>query len=49
MGVDGVPHVVGTKYLQDYINAYAFRWNHRNDETPMFLQMLSRIVPSLRV
>jgi len=44
---DGVHHVVGAKYLQDYINAYAFRWNHRNDDKPMFLQILSRL-PSLR-
>ena len=47
-GIDGVHHVVGANYLQDYINAYAFRWNHRNDEKPMFLQILARLVPSLR-
>lgn len=47
-GIDGVHHKVGANYLQDYINAYSFRWNHRNDEKPMFLQVLSRLVPSLR-
>ena len=47
-GIDGVHHVVGANYLQDDINAYAFRWNHRNDEKPKFLQILSRLVPSLR-
>lgn len=47
-GIDGTHHAVSAKYLQDYINAYSFRWNHRNDEEPMFLQMLSRLVPSLK-
>jgi len=47
-GIDGVHHAVSAKYLQDYINSYSFRWNHRNDETPMFLQILSRLVPSLK-
>lgn len=48
-GIDGTHHAVSAKYLQDYINAYSFRWNHRNDEEPMFLQILSRLVPVLRV
>lgn len=47
-GLDGVHHAVSAKYLQDYINSYSFRWNHRDDETPMFLQILSRLVPALR-
>ena len=47
-GIDGVHHAVSAKYLQDYINSYSFRWKHRDDETPMFLQILSRLVPSLR-
>ena len=47
-GLDGVHHSVSAKYLQDYINSYSFRWNHRDDEIPMFLQILSRLVPSLR-
>jgi transposase len=42
-GISGVNHAVSAKYLQGYINAYAFRWNHRNDETPMFSQILSRL------
>ncbi|MGB5926167.1 MAG: IS1595 family transposase [Dehalococcoidia bacterium] len=48
-GIDGVHHAVSAKYLQDYINSYSFRWNHRDDETPMFLQILSRLVPALEV
>ena len=48
-GIDGVHHAVSSKYLQDYINSYSFRWNHRDDEAPMFLQILSRLAPALRV
>ena len=47
-GIDGTHHAVSAKYLQDYINAYSFRWDHRNDEEPMFLQILSRLIPSLQ-
>lgn len=45
-GIDGVHHAISAKYLQDYINSYSFRWNHRDDETPMFTQIISRIVSS---
>jgi len=47
-GISGVNHAVSAKYLQSYLNSYAFRWNHRNDDNPMFLQVLSRLVPSLK-
>jgi transposase-like protein len=46
-GIDGVHHAVSGKYLQDYINAYSFRWNYRDDGTPMFVQFLHRIVPDV--
>ena len=42
-GIDRVHHIVSAKYLQDYINAYAIRWNHRNDEKPMFLTVLEKV------
>ncbi len=42
-GINGVYHAVGEKYLQNYINEYAFRYNHRNDEKPMFKTVLERI------
>jgi transposase len=42
-GLDGVHHVVGKKYLQDYLNSYAFRWNHRDADEPMFFEMLKQI------
>lgn len=43
-GINGVYHAVFPKYLQYYMNEYAFRYNHRNDETPMFQTMLNRLV-----
>lgn len=42
-GINGVYHAVSPKYLQSYVNEYSFRYNHRNDETPMFQTFLSRI------
>lgn len=42
-GISGVYHAVSPKYLQSYLNEYAFRYNHRNDETPMFELFLNRI------
>jgi transposase-like protein len=42
-GIDGVHHNVSAKYLHDYLNAYAFRWNHRDEAKPMFFQIAERI------
>ena len=42
-GIGGVYHSVSEKYLQDYINEYGFRYNHRKDEKPMFLTVLERV------
>lgn len=42
-GIRGVNHSVSPKYLQGYVDAYAFRYNHRNDATPMFWTMLNRM------
>ena len=39
--VRGVHHGVAPKYLQLYVNEYAFRYNRRNDDTPMFLSFLN--------
>jgi len=44
-GVDGVYHAVSEKYLQNYVNEYGFRYNHRNDEKPMFRTFLERLSP----
>jgi transposase len=40
--VGGVHHGVAPKYLQQYVNEYVFRYNHRNDVTPMFQTFLHR-------
>jgi transposase-like protein len=42
-GISGVYHSVSAKYLQHYINEYAFRYNHRDDEQPMFQTFLQRM------
>ena len=42
-GIDGVNHAVSPKYLQGYLDAYVYRFNHRSDETPMFVQLLERV------
>lgn len=46
-GISGVYHSVSAKYLQHYVNEYAFRYNHRDDQRPMFQTFLRRAgVPS---
>ena len=42
-GIDGVYHAVSDEYLQSYLNEYSFRYNHRDDETPMFQTMLGLV------
>jgi len=45
-GINGVYHAVGEKYLQNYINEYAFRYNHRKDDRPLFKTILAQIAKS---
>ncbi len=42
-GIAGVYHSVSAKHLQGYLNEYAFRYNHRKDEQPMFISFLDRL------
>lgn len=42
-GISGVYHAVSAKHLQSYLNEYSFRYNHRNDERPMFETILRRV------
>jgi transposase len=35
-GISGVYHSVSEKHLQRYLNEYAFRYNHRDDEKALF-------------
>jgi transposase-like protein len=41
-GLRGVYHAVSAKWLQGYLNEYAWRYNRRHDSRPMFLQMVER-------
>lgn len=42
-GISGVYHSVSHKHLQSYLNEYSFRYNHRDDEAPMFASMIGRV------
>ncbi len=42
-GISGVYHSVSAKYLQRYLDEYAFRYNHRNDAPHLFKTMLRRV------
>lgn len=42
-GIRGVYHQVGSKYLQSYVNEYAFRYSRRFDTTPMFMSFLRQV------
>lgn len=39
-GIRGAYHSVSAKWLQGYLNEYAWRYNHRHDEQPMFKTLL---------
>lgn len=39
-GIKGVYKHTSRQYLQSYVNEYAFRYNRRSDQTPMFLSFL---------
>lgn len=41
--LDGANHSVSAKHLQDYVNEYAFRYNHRDDTTPMYVTIAARV------
>ncbi len=41
-GIRGVYHSVSSKHLQGYLNEYAWRYNHRNDERAQFETLLLR-------
>jgi transposase len=43
-GIKGVYHSVSSDYLQNYLNEYAFRYNRRNQSSPMFFDFLGRAV-----
>ena len=47
--IDGIHHAVSPEYLQAYLDSYVFRFNHRFDDTPMFLQLLAKAAPAVPV
>ncbi len=42
--IDGTYHHVTPEHLQEYADEYSFRYNHRNDEQPMFVTMINQVV-----
>lgn len=42
-GIDGVHHAVSPKYLQAYLDAYVFRYNHRDDEQAMYETLAGQV------
>ena len=42
-GIRGAHRMVGREYLQDYVNEYTFRYNHRDDDSPMFRTISERV------
>jgi transposase len=42
-GIGGAHHAVSQKYLQTYLNEYAFRYNRRDVPRPMVMQILERV------
>jgi hypothetical protein len=42
-GIRGVYHSVSSRYLQNYLDEYAFRYNERNSDEPMFWTILERV------
>ena len=45
-GIRGAYHSVSHKWLQGYVNEYVWRYNRRDDETPMFKTLLLRATVS---
>ncbi len=41
-GISGNYHSVSRKWLQGYLNEYAWRYNHRDDAVAMFKTLLVR-------
>lgn len=42
-GIGGVYHSVSAKYLQSYCDEYAFRYNRRDSNEPMFVSLLAQV------
>jgi len=42
--IDGTYHAVSKKYLQTYVDEFAYRYSHRHSEMPLFLMLLNAVV-----
>jgi transposase len=42
--INGTYHSVSPKYLQTYVNEFAYRYNRRNDVTPLFRSMIAKVL-----
>lgn len=42
-GIGGTYHAVSQKFLQTYLDEYSFRYNHRDDAKPMFMNFVEQI------
>lgn len=45
-GISGTHHAVSQKYLQGYVDEYAWRYNRRGDDRSMFLSLILRAAGS---
>jgi transposase-like protein len=44
-GIRGTHHAVSAKWLQSYLDEFAWRYNHRQDQTAMFRTLILTTVP----
>jgi len=42
--INGTYHFVSPKYLQTYVNEFAYRYNRRNQANPLFSSVLAKAV-----
>lgn len=42
-GLSGVQHSVSRKWLENYVNEFAFKYSHRDDAVPMFKLFLANV------